>query len=179
MDINLRALLNRLESLPDNPSLEVLKKCLRETDGRQVSIDEYINFSDQGYKRNVIHVSSKCEVAVLCFQKGQNTPIHDHGGSVGVAIIRQGVMTEELFNKQPAGMLVSAFTRRFFTEEFSAVNLTTIHRVSNAHTVGLVMMNIYFPPLTLMNIYNLESAHVEKWALDYPAAEDSKDSGDS
>lgn len=170
MDISLRSFINRLESLPDNPSLEVLKKCLRETDGRQVSIDEYINFSDQGYKRNVIHVSSKCEVAVLCFQKGQNTPIHDHGGSIGVAIIRQGMMTEELFNKQPAGMIVSTFTRRFYTEEFSYANLTTIHRVSNAHTGGLVMMNIYFPPLTLMNFYNLENTTVERWTADVKGA---------
>lgn len=179
MDIHLRSFINRLESLPDNPSLDVLKKCIQETDGRQVPVDDYINFSDQGYKRNVIHVSSKCEVTVLCFQKGQNTPIHDHGGSLGVTIIRQGTMTEELFHRQPAGMIVSTFTRRFHAEEFSYVNLTTVHRVSNAHTVELVMLNIYFPPLTLMNIYNLGSTHVEKWALDYPAAEDSKDSGDS
>ncbi|KKO21230.1 MAG: cysteine dioxygenase family protein [Candidatus Brocadia sp.] len=167
MDINLRAFINRLESLPDNPSHDGLKKCLREMDGRQVSIDEYVNFSEQGYKRNVVHVSSRCEISVLCFQTGQHTPIHDHGDSIGVTIIRQGTMTEELFDRQPTGMIVSTFTRRFQTEEFSCVNLTTIHRVSNAHSEGLVMINIYFPPLTVMNFYNLENASVEKWVADY------------
>ena len=163
MDINLRSFINRLESLPDNPSIDVLKKCLREMDGRQVPIDEYINFSDEGYKRNVVHVSSKCEVTVLCFQKGQNTPIHDHDSSIGITIVRQGTMTEELFTRQPTGMIASTFTRKFHREEFSYINLTTIHRVSNVHTEGLVTMNIYFPPLTLMNFYNLENTKVEKW----------------
>lgn len=172
MDINLRSFVNRLESLPDNPSPDVLKKCLREMDGKQVPVDGYVNFSEERYMRNVIHVSSKCEVSVLCFQRGQNTPIHDHGGSIGATIIRQGMMTEELFNRQLTGMIVSTFTRRFRAGEFSYVNPATIHRVSNADTGGLVMMNIYFPPLTLMNLYNLENTTVEKWTADYSGVKD-------
>jgi len=39
--------------------------------------------------------------------------------------------------------------------------------VSNAHNGNLVTMNIYFPPLTLMNIYNLENTQTEKWTADY------------
>lgn len=84
MDSILRSFINRLESLPDKSSLDILKKCVMETDGRQLPIEEYISFSDQEYKRNFVHVSSKCEVTVLCFKKGQITPIHDHGGSIGV-----------------------------------------------------------------------------------------------
>ena len=38
-------------------------------DGRQLPIDEYISFSDKDYKRNIVHVSSKCEFTVLCFKK--------------------------------------------------------------------------------------------------------------
>ena len=71
MDIILRSFINRLESLPDKPSIDVLKKCILEMDGRQLPIDEYISFSDKDYKRNIVHVSSKCEVTVLCFKKGR------------------------------------------------------------------------------------------------------------
>lgn len=167
MDIILRSFINRLESLPDKPSLEVLKKCILEMDGRQLPIDEYISFSDKDYKRNLVHVSSKCEFTVLCFKKGQITPIHDHGDSIGITIIREGTMTEELFNKLPTNMIAHTFTRRFHPSELSYINLTTIHRVSNAHNGNLVTMNIYFPPLTLMNIYNLENTQMEKWTADY------------
>ena len=167
MDIILRSFINRLESLPDKPSMDVLKKCILETDGRQLPIDDYISFSDKDYKRNIVHVSSKCEATVLCFKKGQITPIHDHGGSLGITIIREGTMTEELFNKLPTGMIAPIFARRFHTSELSYINTTTIHRVSNTHNRNLVAMNIYFPPLTLMNIYNLENTKAEKWTADY------------
>ena len=76
-------------------------------------------------------------------------------------------MTEELFNKLPTGMIAPTFTRRFHTSALSYINITTIHRVSNVHNGNLVAMNIYFPPLTLMNIYNLENTQVEKWTADY------------
>lgn len=138
-----------------------------EVDVRKLPIDEYVSFSDHGYKRNIVHVSNKCEVTVLCFKEGQATPIHDHGGSIGITIIQNGTMTEELFNKQPTGMIASAITRNFHIGEQSYVNLTTIHRVSNAHTEGLVTINVYFPPLTLMNIYNLKDTNVGKWTADY------------
>lgn len=167
MDTLLRSFINRLESLPDKPSIDELKKCILEMDGRHLPIDEYINFSDKDYKRNIMHISSKCEVTVLCFKKGQITPIHDHGGSIGITIIREGTMTEELFNKLPTGMIAPTFTRRFHATELSYINLTTIHRVSNTHNENLVAVNIYFPPLTLMNIYNQENTKTEKWTADY------------
>ena len=167
MDIILRSFINRLESLPDKPSMDVLKKCVLETDGRQLPIDEYICFSDTDYKRNIVHVSSKCEFTVLCFKKGQITPIHDHGGSIGITIIREGTMTEELFDKQHTGIIVPSLNRKFHAGGMSYINLTTIHRVSNTHNENLVTVNIYFPPLTLMNIYNLENTKTEKWTADY------------
>lgn len=175
MDIILRSFINRLESLPDSPSVDVLKKCVLEMDGRQIPIEKYVCFSDEGYKRNVIHVSSKCEVTVLCFRKEQITPIHDHGSSVGITVVRQGTMTEELFNKKPTDMIIPTFTRRFHISELSYVNLTTTHRVSNTHAGGLVTFNIYFPPLTLMNFYNLKNTNIEKWVGDYSGLQANQD----
>lgn len=169
MDTILMAFINRLESLPDRPPLDILKKCIMDVERRQLPVDEYIHYSDQEYKRNVVYVSGKYEITVLCFKKGQVTPIHDHGESIGVTIIKEGTMTEELFNKQPAGMIiVPTFTRRFRAGDMSYVNLTTIHRVSNAHNSDLVTINIYFPPLMLMNLYNTENQQVEKWVAPYP-----------
>jgi predicted metal-dependent enzyme (double-stranded beta helix superfamily) len=167
MDTTLKAFINRLETLSDKISPDVLKKCVSEMDVRKLPIEEYVIFSDQGYKRNIVHVSTKCEVTVLCFMERQATPIHDHGGSIGITIIRDGIMTEELFNKRSTGMIAPKLKRTFQKNELSPINLTTIHRVSNAHTEGLVTINIYFPPLTLMNIYNLKDTNREKWTADY------------
>jgi predicted metal-dependent enzyme (double-stranded beta helix superfamily) len=156
-----------METLPDKVSLDTLEQCVLEVDIRKLPLDEYISFADQGYKRNLVHVSSKCEVVVLCFKEGQITPIHDHGGSIGITVVLDGIMTEELFNKQQTGVILHTLTREFRIDELSHTYLTTIHRVSNAHTGRLVIIHIYFPPLTLMNIYNLKDTHIEKWTADY------------
>jgi len=167
MNILLKTFIDNLESLPDKPSMDEIKKCVREASKEPFLIQEYISFSSQGYKRNVVHVSTKCEITVLCFKEGQFTPIHDHGGSIGVTLIEAGTFTEELFDKQPTNMIAPTFTRRFYKGALSYVNLKTIHRVSNKHTGDMVTINIYFPPLTLMNIYNTENTNIEKWAADY------------
>jgi len=162
MDVLLRTFINRLESLPDKPSADALGKCVLTMDGRELPIDPYIHFSDQGYKRNVIHMSSKCEIAVLCFRKGQTTAIHDHGVSIGTTLIQEGIMTEELFEKQTSGMIQQTLTLTHHKNDLACIKLTTIHRVSNIHEGDLITINIYFPPLTLMNIYNLENTQTEK-----------------
>ena len=173
MNTLLMSFINSLESLLDKPSLDVLKRCMLEMGGRPLPIEEYISFSDREYKRNLMHLSSKCEVRVLCFKEGQNTPIHDHGGSIGVTIIREGIMTEELFNKHSTGMIFPTLTRGFRAGELACTDLTTIHRVSNAYPGGLVTINIYFPPLTLMHLYNLENNRVETWVANYSSTKGS------
>ncbi len=167
MDALLKTFIEHLETLPDKTSPDELEKCVLDMDAKKLPIEEYISFSDRAYKRNIINVSTRCEVTVVCFMEGQATPIHDHGDSIGITIIQNGTMTEELFNKQSTGMITPKLKRTFQKNELSRVNLTTIHRVSNAHTEGFVSINIYFPPLTLMNIYNLKDTNLEKWTADY------------
>lgn len=167
MNTILKTFIERLEALPDKISPDELELYVSEEGISKLPVDEYVSFSDDGYKRNTVHVSSKCEVVVLCFKEGQITPIHDHGGSIGITVVLDGIMTEELFNKQQTGVILHTLTREFRIDELSHTYLTTIHRASNAHTGGLVIIHIYFPPLTLMNIYNLKDTHVEKWTADY------------
>ena len=38
------------------------------------------SWSDESYTRNCIVENEKFELILLCWEKGQITPIHDHGG---------------------------------------------------------------------------------------------------
>ena len=163
MDTLLTTLINRLESLPDNPSVEGLRHVILKTKALEIPLDEYVRFSDKGYARYNVYGSRRCEITVLCLKKGQVTPIHDHGGAIGATVIRGGSMTEEIFNRQSGGLIVPISTRKAAIAEITTVDVSTIHRVSNVNREGLITINIYFPPLTMMNIYNLENTRVEKW----------------
>ncbi len=87
MNTILKTFIERLEALPDEISPDELEQYVSEEGVRKLPLDEYVSFSDDGYKRNTVHVSSKCEVVVLCFKEGQTTPIHDHGGSIGITVV--------------------------------------------------------------------------------------------
>lgn len=163
MNTILEKFIGRLGSLPEKVSLDTLERCMMEMDWGKLPIDNYVNFSDENYQRNIVHSSEKCEVIVLCLKKGQITPIHDHGGSIGVSIIQEGSMDEEPFIRQPSGMIVPSSPRAFHINELSFISATIIHRISNTHNENLVTINIYFPPMAMMNIYNLENANVKKW----------------
>jgi len=163
MDTLLTSLVDSLESLPDHPSVEGLRHVLLTTRALEIPLNEYVRFSDQGYARHNVYLSRKCEITVLCLKKGQVTPIHDHGGAIGATIIRSGSMTEELFNRVPGGLVVPISIRNASINEITTVDISTIHRVSTVSSEGLTTINIYFPPLTIMNIYNLENTRVEKW----------------
>lgn len=163
MDVLLTSLIDSLESLPDNPSVEGLRHIISKTKALEIPLDEYVRFSDQGYARHNVYVSHRCEITVLCLKKGQVTPIHDHGGSIGATVIRDGRMSEELFTRLSDCMIVPIGAREASINEITTVDVSTIHRVSNVNREGLVTLNIYFPPLTMMNIYNLENTRVEKW----------------
>ena len=163
MDVLLASLIDTLEALPEHPSIEGLRHAISKTKALEIPLDEYVRFSDQGYARHNVYVSHRCEITVLCLKKGQVTPIHDHGGSIGVTVIRSGNMTEELFTRLSDCMIVPIGIRETPANEITTVDVSAIHRVSNVNREGLVTINIYFPPLTMMNIYNLENTRVEKW----------------
>lgn len=163
MDVLLASLIDTLETLPEHLSVEGLRHAISKTKVLEIPLDAYVRFSDKGYARYNVYGSRRCEITVLCLKKGQVTPIHDHGGSIGVTVIRSGSMTEELFNRQPGGLIVPVSTRKASINEITTVDVSAIHRVSNVNREGLITINIYFPPLTVMNIYNLENTRVEKW----------------
>lgn len=163
MDVLLASLIDTIEALTERLSVEGLRQAISKTKILEVPLDEYASFSDKGYARHNVYGSRRCEITVLCLKKGQATPIHDHGGAIGATVIRGGCMTEELFDRRPDGMIALINTRKASINKITTVDISTIHRVSNVDSEGLVTINIYFPPLTVMNIYNLENTQVTKW----------------
>ena len=163
MDVLLASLIDTLVALPEHPSVEGLRNAISKTKVLEIPLDEYVRFSDKGDARHNVYGSRRCEIKVLCLKKGQVTPINDHGGAIGATVIRGGSMTEEFFNRQSGGLIVPISTRKASINEITTVDVSTIHRVSNVSREGLITINIYFPPLTMMNIYNLENTQVEKW----------------
>lgn len=116
---------------------------------------KYQSFSRGGYRRNLIHTGPGYQAWLLCWKRGQFSPIHDHSGSAcGVRII-QGVAAETVFRRRRDGRLVRGKT---FTHSVGTVIASVDQDV---HTMGcmadaaedLVSLHIYSPALTGMKFY--------------------------
>lgn len=117
---------------------------------------KYRAFNRGGYRRNLIHTGPGYQAWLLCWRRGQFSPIHDHTGSAcGVRVI-QGVATETLFRKRRDGRLVRGKT---FTHKAGTV-IASVD--SDIHTMGchadatedLISLHIYSPALTGMKFYD-------------------------
>lgn len=63
---------------------------------------QYAEWSDDCYKRNCIVETEKYELLLLCWKKGQNTPIHDHGGEECWVYVVNGELQECLYKEGSA-----------------------------------------------------------------------------
>ncbi len=57
-------------------------------------VDKYCHFNQDHYTRNLIARTDKFELLALCWEPGQITPIHDHGGSDGWVHALRGTIEE-------------------------------------------------------------------------------------
>ncbi len=126
----------------------------------QISIDDiqnYVQFSGEGYRRNLLHEGTDYHALILCWKSGQRSRIHDHKGSnCGVKIIK-GTAVETIFEIAPTKLIYP--TKSEFAQEGDVISSESddIHQMSNLEKGDLVTLHVYSPPLLNMNCYSLES----------------------
>jgi len=55
---------------------------------------DWVFFEDQGYTRNLVHRCEEFELLLLCWEAGQESPIHDHAGMHCWMAVLEGGMQE-------------------------------------------------------------------------------------
>ncbi len=69
------------------------------------AFEDYCSWSNKSYTRNCIIETEKFELILLCWEKGQITPIHDHGGEECWVKIIKGEFKERIYKQDEAGEL--------------------------------------------------------------------------
>lgn len=93
------------------------------------------------------------ELVAICWNPGQDTPIHDHKGSDCAFLIASGVTTETVYETNQEGLAYPVSDRRYLPGEVCAAAEPDIHRVSNEESTNLINLHVYTPPLSEFQIY--------------------------
>lgn len=94
-------------------------------------------------------VDSSIEVWLICWDLGQDTLLHDHGGSAGAFAVASGSLLED-YGTTTKGDLR---TRRHQTGDAVGFGANYLHNLVNVSTAPTVTVHAYSPPLRTMNFY--------------------------
>lgn len=127
--------------------------------------EKYYSWSDDKYARNVLARNDMFEVLLICWEKGQSSPIHDFNSQEAWIHPVQGWIKEERFKINPDDVRLERVSSVLLgDDEYSYMNHVDIHRYSNANDGRSVSLNVYTLPVTEWRVYdeNTSNAVVQK-----------------
>jgi hypothetical protein len=89
------------------------------------------------------------EVWLICWDIGQDTLLHDHGGSAGAFTVVRGSLFEDFGSVDRPGLR----TRRHVEGDAVGFGVDYLHNLVNVGTEPTVSIHAYSPPLRAMNFY--------------------------
>jgi len=89
------------------------------------------------------------EVWLICWDIGQDTLLHDHGGSAGAVTVARGSLFEDFGTVGHTGLR----TRRHTEGDAVGFGADYLHNLVNVGTEPTVSIHAYSPPLRTMNFY--------------------------
>lgn len=122
------------------------------------AVRDFLIFSPERYRRNLIHAGPMYNALLLCWRSGQISPIHDHRGSACAVRVISGEATETIFELTEESRAVPMKTRKLSEGFTCATEDLDIHRLGNEQSAGkdLVTLHVYSPPLVKMGQYSTE-----------------------
>jgi cysteine dioxygenase len=145
--------------------VETIKSLLRRVRINEKEWRQYTNWKDNRYTRNLVGFDEKFTVLLLCWNKKQASPIHDHAGSSCWVKCLHGSLTETLYDGHigPDGCtaaLTEIGKNVAPANEVCYINDSMgLHRMENENPDDVcVTLHIYSPPYQFCNAYNMDGS---------------------
>ncbi|GAA3404443.1 cysteine dioxygenase family protein [Paenibacillus hodogayensis] len=115
------------------------------------------------YGRTVLFRNTEVEAILVHLPARTGTFIHDHGDSLGCAIVVEGELINTVFRTDGRGDAIYASEERVRSGQCLSAPAGLIHRMRNPGAGRTVSLHLYAPPLTGTKTY----AEADEYVLDY------------
>lgn len=118
---------------------------------------EYCTWSDDLYTRNCIVNTEKFELILLCWEPGQITPIHDHGGEECWVKVIQGEFRETIYKVDAIGKLdaIDSVTSSAGGVSYM-IDFMGYHSLENRSNTRSMTMHLYAKPIRTCNAFDAD-----------------------
>lgn len=138
-------------------------------------IEQHIHFTEESYARNLIFVTPRFEMIVMCWKPGQISSIHDHLDSFAISKVERGTLCNRNFRRTDDGQKEGYAEIEMINEEFKPagswlkLDRDAIHQMGNHPDADedLVTIHYYARPLREIHYYHPEKKSIERVRLVY------------
>ncbi len=118
------------------------------------AFEGYCSWSNESYTRNCIVENEKFELILLCWEKGQFTPIHDHGGEECWVRVIEGEFRETIYKESELGELSEVRSAISKTNEITyMIDFMGFHRLENLSEKRSMSLHLYAKPIRNCNVF--------------------------
>ena len=160
---SLSQLVDRLKKSPANEFVSISKNISLTIE----DVSDFATWSTEKYTRNCIEINDRFELILLCWEPGQKTPIHDHGGEECWVYFVNSEFEEIIYEKVGSALrekttLAVVPGSVTFMSDFMGV-----HSLHNTGGQRGFSVHLYAKPITSCNIFNVDSAKFELIEMKY------------
>jgi cysteine dioxygenase len=122
------------------------------------SLERYIFFRPDRYTRNLVSKNDSFELLVICWNIGQQAPVHGHEGERCWSRVEQGSL--QLCNYRELSespLVVQQIGKPYHGARGHLDGPADIHSVANPSTVPAVSLHLYSNPYDRCDIYDLNN----------------------
>lgn len=132
------------------------------------AFEPFCSWSKDAYTRNCIVENEEFELILLCWEAGQKTPIHDHGGEECWVRIIQGEFGETIYKADKGGQLNVIKSSVSKTGDISyMVDFMGYHHLENQSESRGMSLHLYAKPIRSCNMFDKDSGESVHKELEY------------
>ena len=120
--------------------------------------ENFCSWSNESYTRNCIIENEKFELILLCWNVGQSTPIHDHGGEECWVKIIEGEFRETIYKKNEANELKIVKSAISKSNDITyMIDFMGFHCLENLSKGKSISLHLYAKPIRNCKIFDENS----------------------
>mgnify|MGYP003624166039 FL=1 len=118
---------------------------------------KYATWSETCYTRNCIEENENFELILICWEKGQKTAIHDHGGEECWVYFVEGGFREHVYKESKKGELNVVKTSNSKSGGVAyMIDFMGFHNLENTSNKRSMSLHLYAKPIKNCNVYDSE-----------------------
>ncbi len=140
--------------------------------GAQIDIPKtefkkYANWSMKKYTRNCIHREEHYELILLCWEPGQETPIHCHGGEECWVYGVDGILENKVYDIKDEELVLIESESMAPGENTFMNDSKGYHSLCNLGTSRAMSLHLYMDPIRNCTVFNTSKGIFEQRKLSY------------